>query len=150
MLKHRKSVYFQLHMRLQLMWIESVLGHSFLACNLLWPCSLIETSDTELSGIHWSRKVSYLKMERHDVARAYISKYYIFESNLGIAVYICVYNIVPGEIRNTHKKKQIKDILSKIGLRRIFFLTSRRLRCHPRFPRSLTREEWRPVINWSV
>ena len=43
------------------MWIESILGHSFLACNLLWPCSLIETSDTELSGIHWSRKVSYLK-----------------------------------------------------------------------------------------
>ena len=41
-----------LHKRLQLMWIESVLGHSFLACNLLWPCSLIETSDTELSGIH--------------------------------------------------------------------------------------------------
>ena len=37
------------------MWIESVLG------NLLWPCSLIETSDTELSGIHWSRKVPYLK-----------------------------------------------------------------------------------------
>ena len=35
-----------LHMRLQLMWIESVLG------NLVWPCSLIETSDTELSGIH--------------------------------------------------------------------------------------------------
>ena len=34
------------------MWIESVLGHSFLACNLLWPCSLIETFDTELSGIH--------------------------------------------------------------------------------------------------
>ena len=33
-------------------WIESVLGHSFLACNL-WPCSLIETSsDTEFSGIH--------------------------------------------------------------------------------------------------
>ena len=27
------------------MWIESVLGHSFMACNLLWPCSLIETSD---------------------------------------------------------------------------------------------------------
>ena len=46
-----------------------------------------------------------MKMERHDVARAYISKYYIFESNLGIAVYICVYNIVPGEIRNTHTKK---------------------------------------------
>ena len=43
------------------MWIESVLGHSFLACNLLWPCSLIETSDTELSVIHWLRKVSYLK-----------------------------------------------------------------------------------------
>ena len=39
------------------MWIESVLGHSFLACNLFWPCSLIETSDTELR----SRKVSYLK-----------------------------------------------------------------------------------------
>ena len=38
-----------LHTRLQSMWIESVLGHSFLACNLLWPCSLIETSDTELS-----------------------------------------------------------------------------------------------------
>ena len=35
-----------------LMWIESVLGHSFLTCNLLSPCSLIETSDTELSGIH--------------------------------------------------------------------------------------------------
>ena len=35
-----------LHMRLQLMWIKSVLG------NLLWPCSLIETSDTELSAIH--------------------------------------------------------------------------------------------------
>ena len=50
-----------LHTRLQLMWIESVLGHSFLASNLLWPCSLIETSDTELSGIHWSRRVSYLK-----------------------------------------------------------------------------------------
>ena len=41
-----------LNMRLQLMWIESVLGHSFLACNLLWPCFLIETSDTDLSGIH--------------------------------------------------------------------------------------------------
>ena len=25
------------------MWIESVLDHSFLACNLLWSCSLIET-----------------------------------------------------------------------------------------------------------
>ena len=37
--------------RLQLVWIESVLGHSFLACNLLWPCFLIETSDTELSGL---------------------------------------------------------------------------------------------------
>ena len=48
-------------MRLQLMWIESVLGHSFLASNLLLPCSLTGTSDTELSGIHWSRKVSYLK-----------------------------------------------------------------------------------------
>ena len=35
-----------LRMRLQLMWIKSVLG------NLLWPCSLIETSDTELSAIH--------------------------------------------------------------------------------------------------
>ena len=43
------------------MWIESVLRHSFLACNLLWPCSLIETSDSELSGIQWSRKVSYLE-----------------------------------------------------------------------------------------
>ena len=51
--------------------IESVLGHSFLAC------SLTETSsDTELSGIHWSRKVSIYsvmrreaqKMERHDTA----------------------------------------------------------------------------------
>ena len=71
--------------RLQLMWIESVLGHSFLACNLLWPCPLIETSDTELSGIHWSRKLSHLKsrvshwsgekqrlLERHDVARAIV------------------------------------------------------------------------------
>ena len=38
--------------RLQLLWIESARGHSFLAGNLLWPCSLIETSDTELSGIH--------------------------------------------------------------------------------------------------
>ena len=44
--------YIILHTRLQLMWIELVLG------NLLWPCSPIETSDT---GIHWSRKVSYLK-----------------------------------------------------------------------------------------
>ena len=43
------------------MWIESVVRHSFLACDLLWLCSLIEISDTELSGIHWSRKVSYLK-----------------------------------------------------------------------------------------
>ena len=34
-----------------------VLEHSFLACNIFWPCSLIETSDTELR----SRKVSYLK-----------------------------------------------------------------------------------------
>ena len=41
--------------------VESVLGHSFLACNLLWPCSLTETSDTQLGGIHWSRKISYLK-----------------------------------------------------------------------------------------
>ena len=31
------------HALLQLMWIESILGHSFLLCNLLWPCSLIET-----------------------------------------------------------------------------------------------------------
>ena len=51
-LKHRKSVHFRnvstiLHTCLQLMWIESVLGHSFLACNILWPCSLVETSDTE-------------------------------------------------------------------------------------------------------
>ena len=37
--------------------VKSVLGHSFLASNLLWPCSLIETSDTELRS--W--KVSYLK-----------------------------------------------------------------------------------------
>ena len=51
-----------IHMHSQLMWIESVLGHSFLTCNLLWPCFLIETSDTELSGIHLTkRKVSYLK-----------------------------------------------------------------------------------------
>ena len=56
--KHAFSkCYTTLHTRLQLMWIESILGHSFLACNLLWPCSLIETSDTELR----SRKVSYLK-----------------------------------------------------------------------------------------
>ena len=45
------------------MWIESVLGHSFLACNLLSPRSLIKTSDTEWSGIHWSRKVSYSKSQ---------------------------------------------------------------------------------------
>ena len=37
-----------LHTRLQLVWIESVLAHSFLACNLLWSYSLVETSDTEL------------------------------------------------------------------------------------------------------
>ena len=43
------------------MWIEPVMGHYFLACNLLWPCSFIGTSDTELSGIHWSWKVSYMK-----------------------------------------------------------------------------------------
>ena len=30
------------------MWIESALGHSFLACDPLWYCSPIETSDTEL------------------------------------------------------------------------------------------------------
>ena len=68
--------YIILHTRLQLMWIELVLD------NLLWPCSPIETSDT---GIHWSRKVSYLKSpvsnwsgekqrsredERHDAERA--------------------------------------------------------------------------------
>ena len=35
-----------LHARLQLMWTESVLG------NPVWPCFDIETSDTELSGIH--------------------------------------------------------------------------------------------------
>ena len=46
------------HMRLQLQ-IVSVLGHSFLACNLPWACSLFETSDTELK----SRKVSYLKSQ---------------------------------------------------------------------------------------
>ena len=40
---------------LQLMWIEPVQGHSFLTCNLPEPCFLIETSDTELNGIHWSR-----------------------------------------------------------------------------------------------
>ena len=28
------------------LWIESILGHSFLACNLLWSCSLTETSDS--------------------------------------------------------------------------------------------------------
>ena len=55
-LKHRKSVQFLkcytiLHTRLQLMWIKPVMGHYFLACNLLWPCSFIGTSDTELSGI---------------------------------------------------------------------------------------------------
>ena len=44
-----------LHMCFHLMWIESVLG------NLILSCSVIETSDTELSGIHWSRKVPYLK-----------------------------------------------------------------------------------------
>ena len=39
------------------MWIESALGHSFLACDLLWYCSPIETSDTELrvaKGFIWS------------------------------------------------------------------------------------------------
>ena len=62
--------------------IESVLGHSSLTQgNLLWPCSLIETSDTELR----SRKVSYLKsrvrhwsgekQRRHDATRALLSCY---------------------------------------------------------------------------
>ena len=47
------------------MWIKSVLG------NLLWTCSLIETSDSKLSGIHWPGKVSYLNSgaeSRSDVA----------------------------------------------------------------------------------
>ena len=32
-------------------WASGGWQLSFLACNLLWPCSLIETSD-EISGIH--------------------------------------------------------------------------------------------------
>ena len=53
-----------------------------------------------------------MKMERHDVARAYISKYYIFESNLGIAVYICVYNIVLQAKLETHTKRNKLKIYS--------------------------------------
>ena len=54
-LKHRErrafsKCYTILHTRLQSMWIGSVLGHSFPSSKLLWPCSLIETSDTELKG----------------------------------------------------------------------------------------------------
>ena len=46
------------------MWIVSGLVHFFLACNLLWSCSLVETSNTELRSLkvlclnsrvsHWS------------------------------------------------------------------------------------------------
>ena len=61
----------------QLMWIESVLSHSSLACNLLWPCSLIEISDTELSGIHWSRKVSYWR----DTTWRARGRHYLFKIN---------------------------------------------------------------------
>ena len=39
-----------------------------LACNLLWPCSLIETLGRDVSGIHRSQKV-YLA-ERQDVRKS--------------------------------------------------------------------------------
>ena len=42
----------QSYTRLQLMWIAGpVLGHSFLACNLLWPCSFSETEWDSLIAI---------------------------------------------------------------------------------------------------
>ena len=78
---HFRNVATILHTRLQLMWIKPVLGHSFLghsflACSLLWPCSLIETPDTELSAKREAEK-----------ARAPLSCYVTGSSSVHTSIY---------------------------------------------------------------
>ena len=73
--QEKRNVTTILHTRLQLMWIKPVLGH-FLACSLLWPCSLTETPDTELSGKREAEK-----------ARAPLSCYVTGSSSVHTPIY---------------------------------------------------------------